>query len=239
MTDLPSQATLVHLGKAAIFRDLDTSQLNEILANAYRVEIKRREFLFHQGEPADTFYIILEGNARLTQISPEGCQVTIHYFGPGDVMAIAVVFADAEYPVSAEATSDCVFLAWDKETAVRYMEQYPQLAINSMVIVAERFWELQNRYRELATQRVERRVANAVLRLSRQGNGQSVSQPLPTLSLSRQELAEMTGTTLFTVSRICSQWEQQGLLTSGREQITVIRPEELVAIAEDISSSTP
>jgi CRP-like cAMP-binding protein len=238
MTFYPNQADLDNLRQAQIFCDLKGSQLEEILTVAYQVEVKRREFLFHQGEPADAFYIILEGNARLTQISPEGRQVTIHYFGPGDVMAIAAVFADAEYPVSAEVTSDCVFLAWDKETAVRYMEQYPQLAINSMVIVAERFWELQNRYRELATQRVERRVANAVLRLYRQGNGQLVSQPLPTLSLSRQELAEMTGTTLFTVSRICSQWEQQGLLTSGREQITVIRPEELVAIAEEISSST-
>jgi CRP-like cAMP-binding protein len=237
MTYDPSQETLALLGKTNIFRDLNPAQLKEILSSAHRFQVERRSFLFHQGEPANSFYVLLEGNARLTQITPEGRQVILHYFGPGDVMAVIVVLANAEYPASAEATTDCVVLSWDREEAIRHLEQYPHLAIKGMEMVAGRFWELQNRYLELATQRVERRVAHALLRLTRQGNGRDSQQPSPTLSLSRQDLAEMTGTTLFTVSRICSQWEQQGILDSGREQITLLQPEELTAIAEDLPIS--
>ncbi len=237
MTYNSSQETLALLGKTNIFRDLNPAQLKEILSSAHRFQAKRHSFLFHQGEPANSFYVLLEGNARLTQITPEGRQVIMHYFGPGDVMAVIVVLAKAEYPASAEATTDCVLLSWDREAAIRHMERYPHVAIKGMEMVAGRFWELQNRYLELATQRVERRVAHALLRLTRQRNGRDFQQPSPTLSLSRQDLAEMTGTTLFTVSRICSHWEQQGILDSGREQITLLQPEELTAIAEDLPIS--
>jgi CRP-like cAMP-binding protein len=164
-------------------------------------------------------------------------QVIMHYFSSGDVMAVIVALANADYPGTAEATTDCVFLSWDRGEAIRLMERYPRLAVNGMEMVAGRFWELQNRYRELATQRVERRVAHAILRLDRQGNGRKSQQVAPTLALSRQDLAEMTGTTVFTVSRICSHWEQQGILTTGREQITLLQPEELREIAENLPAS--
>ncbi len=241
MTYPATHETLDLLKKTAIFRNLKLAQLEVILSSAHHFHIERRSFLFHQGEPATTFYVLLEGNAQLTQITPEGRQVSLHYFGPGDVMAVIVALANGDYPGSAEATTDCTVLSWDRATAIQYMEQYPRLAVNGMEMVAGRFWELQNRYRELATQRVERRVAHAILRLDRQGNCRDLQHPGPTLSLSRQDLAEMTGTTLFTVSRICSQWEQQGILVTGREQITLLQPEELTAIAEDlpVSESAP
>ena len=146
MIDNPSQETLALLGKTNIFRDLNPEQLKEILSSAHRFKSKRHSFLFHQGEPANSFYVLLEGNARLTQITPEGRQVIMHYFGPGDVMAVIVVLANAEYPASAETTTDCIILSWDREVAIRLMEQYPPLAIKGMEMVAGRFWELQNRY---------------------------------------------------------------------------------------------
>lgn len=237
MTFSPSQETLASLSTTAIFHNLSPAQLKEILSSAHCLEVERRSFLFHQGEPANFFYVLLEGNARLSQITPEGRQVIMHTFSPGDVMAIIVALANGEYPGSAEATTDSIFLSWDRGEAMRLMECYPRLAVNGMGMVAGRFWELQNRYRELATQRVERRVAHAILRLDRQGNGRKSQQIAPTLALSRQDLAEMTGTTLFTVSRICSQWEQQGILTTGREQITLLQPEALTAIAEDLPAN--
>jgi hypothetical protein len=71
----PSQDTFALLSKTAIFRNLDPVQLQEIVSSAHRFEVERRCFLFHQGEPADFFYVLLEGNARLSQITPEGRQV--------------------------------------------------------------------------------------------------------------------------------------------------------------------
>ena len=222
------------LAKAQLFAGLNEDQLRIILQHAYSREVERRGFYFHQGEPAETFYLIRQGQVRLSQINPEGKQVIIHLFGPGDVMAVIVVISHTAYPLSAEAMTDSVGWAWDRETAVSLMEQFPRLAINGLDMVAQRFHELQNRYRELATERVEQRVARALIRLVHQRNGYAPQQPYPLLALTRQDLAEMTGTTLYTVSRICSQWEQQGLLQTGREQLHIHNLDHLLAIADDL-----
>jgi CRP/FNR family transcriptional regulator, nitrogen oxide reductase regulator len=225
--------------KTQLFDGLTEAQLRVILEHAYLREVERRGFYFHQGEPADTFYLIRQGQVRLSQINPEGKQVIIHLFGPGDVMAVIVVLSHTAYPLSAEAVTDSVAWAWDRETAVALMEQFPRLAINGLDMVAQRFLELQNRYRELATERVEQRVARALIRLVHQRNGYVPQQPYPLLALTRQDLAEMTGTTLYTVSRICSNWEQQGLLQTGREQLHIHNLDHLLAIADDLPQRSP
>lgn len=232
-----SDPDLELLAKTKLFEGLTEEQLHIIQQHATRVDVPRRSFFFQQGEAATTFYLIRHGQARLSQINPDGKQVIIHLFGPGDVMAVIVVLSNATYPLSAEAITDCAAWAWSRETAVHLMQQCPRLAINGMNMVAHRFLELQNRYRELATERVEQRVARALIRLIHQRNGYQPQKPYPLLSLTRQDLAEMTGTTLYTVSRICSSWEQQGLLETGREQLHIHNLEELTIIADDLRPS--
>ncbi len=222
------------IGSTQLFHGLTEAQLETVLQAAHLYEVERRSFYFHQGEPATTFYVILRGDVRLAQLTPEGRQVIIHYLGPGSVMAAIVVFSNDDYPVSAEAATDSVALGWDHQTGLALMEQFPRLAINGMEMVAERFLELQNRYRELATERVERRVARAILRLVQQRSGANNDLNHRPLKVTRQDIAEMTGTTLFTVSRICSQWEERGWLETGREQITLLNVAELTAVAEDL-----
>jgi CRP-like cAMP-binding protein len=114
------------------------------------------------------------------------------------------------------------------------MEDSSTLALNGLRMVAQRFRDLQRRYKELATERVERRVARTLLRLTRQTGKRTAEGVLLDLPLSRQDLGELTGTTLYTVSRILSRWEQEGLIITGRERVTVRKPHGLVSIAEDL-----
>ena len=93
-----------------------------------------------------------------------------------------------------------------------------------------------DRYRELATERVEQRVARAIIRLTRQVGKRTEQGVLLDMPLSRQDLGEMTGTTLYTVSRIMSGWEQKGLISTGRERIVILNPHGLVTVAEDLTS---
>ena len=149
-------------------------------------------------------------------------------------MGIIVALSNTTYPLSAEVVMDCIALSWDYEGTIGLMEQYPRLALNGLRLVAGRFHELQNRYRELSTERVEQRVARAVLRLARQSGRRTEKGVLLDLPISRQDLGEMTGTTLYTVSRILSGWEQMGLIETGRERIVIRSPHDLVVIAEDL-----
>ena len=178
--------------------------------------------------------MLLTGRVRVTQLNPEGHQVILHMIGPGDGFALVAPFSHGEYGVAAEAVEDSEALAWDGPTMERLMREFPPLAINALRFLSGRLHELQERYRELATEKVERRVARAVLRLARQAGRKTEAGILIDLPLSRQDLAEMTGTTLYTVSRILSGWEAAGLVEVGRERVVIKRGHGLVSIAEDL-----
>lgn len=234
MDEDPSSAPLEALAKSPIFRGLQTSQLHIVLQAASHRRVRRKEFFFRQEEAAAYFYVIVAGRIRLTQLTEEGHQVIMRFIGPGDGIGIVAALAGADYPVSAEAITDCWALSWDEQALVGLMERFPCLAVNGMLLVTGRFQELQHRYRELATERVERRVARALLRLARQAGRRSEEGILLAMPLTRQDLAEMTGTTLYTVSRICSKWESNELIETGRERFVIRNPHGLVTIAEDL-----
>ena len=224
------------VGSSPLFRGCDDATIEAALEMAGYSRISRGTYYFHQGEEAKAFYVIVEGRVRLSQLNPEGHQVIIHFMGPGDGMGIIVALSGSIYPLSAEAVSDSVALKWDYESTISLLENYSLVAFNGLRLIAGRFHELQNRYRELATERVEQRVARALMRLTRQVGKRTDEGVLLDLPLSRQDLGEMTGTTLYTVSRILSRWEQYGLIMTGRERIVIRNPLGLVIIAEDLPS---
>lgn len=234
MSESTVREPLELLAGAPLFESVSVKVRKAALRVSYRRRFRAREFFFYQDEPATTFYVLLQGRARLLQMTPEGHQVIIRYVGPGDGIGIIVALSDMAYPLSAEAVTECLALAWDSENVTRLLEKYPDLALSGMRLIAGRFRGLQRRYQELATEKVERRIARTLLRLARQVGKKTDQGVLIDLPLSRQDLGEMTGTTLYTVSRILSRWEQDELIATGRERVVICNPHGLVTIAEDL-----
>jgi CRP-like cAMP-binding protein len=229
------------IGKNPPFQRLQPAELEVVRQSARLRPVEQEAYFFHQGDSATTFYILVEGRVKLTEVTPEGQQILVRFISPGEAMGIIAALSKAVYPLSAQAVERCLALAWDGEILEQLMERYPLIAIDGLRMVSRRWHELEERFRELATERVERRVAQALLRLVRQA-GRKVDQGvLIDLPLSRQDLAEMTGTTLYTVSRILSRWEQQNLVEAGRERVLIRYPHGLARIAEDLppESSPP
>jgi len=193
-----------------------------------------QSYLYQQGDPAETFYILHSGRIKLSQVTVDGQQIILRYVAPSEAFGVISVLSEAEYPVSAEAVEDSQVIAWTRERMHQLMIQEPKIALNALKILSARVREFQDRVRELSTERVERRIARALLRLARQTGKKTDQGVLIDMPISRQDLAEMTGTTLYTVSRTLSQWENKGLIKSGREQITIRFPHGLVTIAEDL-----
>lgn len=217
-----------------LFKTLNEAALKEVARMTRSRRIEADDFLFQQGDPAESLYMVQEGRVKLGQVTPEGQQVILRIATPGEAIAVVAVLADMVYPVSAQAVEDSRLLYWDKASMRWIMERFPAVALNAIQVLSLRVREFQDRVRELATEKVERRIARALLRLARQ-TGRKVSEGvLIDLTLSRQDLAQMTGTTLYTVSRTLSQWENMGLIKSGREQIIIRFPHGLVTIAEDL-----
>ena len=169
------------------------------------------------------------------QANPNGQQVNLRTIYPWQMFgALGAVRAEASYPASAQTLEDSTALAIHSKFLHSMLETRPYLSFDLMNLMTAYIQEMQARYRELATERVEQRVANALIRLAGQAGIRSEKDAAIELSFSRQDVAEMTGSTLFTVSRLFSEWERQGIIKTGRERIRILKPHELVRIADGV-----
>lgn len=227
-----SPATLSVLRAGDLFGGMAGGDISAIVARGRPVAYPQGSFLFMEGEPAATFYVLLEGYLRLTRLAPSGRQVVVAVLGRGEAVALVAAMSEIPYPATAEAQTAVRAIAWAAAQAPDLMNAYPALAVNGMRLAGRRFVGLQGRFEDLATRPVEQRVAGELLRLAQrvsQANGRGVVLNVP---LSRADIAEMTGTTHYTVSRICSGWEQEGIIHTANGRIAILLPDALRAIAE-------
>lgn len=201
---------------ATLFEDLTPDELAAVIAAGHLVSVPHNAYFFLEGEKARFVHILTAGKAKLTQVTLDGQQVIFGYIIPGREFAVIAALESTIYPVSAQAVGDSQALVWDREGINELMFQYPRIAVNALKILSGRIAGFQNRIRELATQRVERRIARSLLRLANQTGKLTAEGVLIDLPLSRQDLAEMNGTTLYTVSRTLTKWEKRGIVRSKR-----------------------
>ncbi len=223
------------LRKAAIFRDCSPDQLSGFLDAGTLRAVEEDGFFFLQGDPAGRLYVLVQGRGRLTQVTPDGQQIALRLLVPGQMFgAIGLTDGQAAYPVSAQALEDSQAFAWEVEAFRRLADQVPHMAFDMLGLMTAYVREMQDRYRELATERVEQRLARTLMRLAAQSGRKTDEGVLIDTALTRQDLAEMSGTTLYTASRMLSEWERQGIIHTGRERIVLTDPHGLVRIAEDL-----
>jgi CRP/FNR family transcriptional regulator, nitrogen oxide reductase regulator len=223
-----------HLQRVELFQGIVPDNLARIAQAARRRQISAETFLFHQGDPAEMIYVPVQGRLKLTQITPEGHEVILRYVGVGEMTGATAAFGETAYPASAEAMEETSVLGWDNEAMIILIGQYPRLGLNILRLLSVRLQEVQDRLREMSTERVEQRIARALVRLVSQLGRKTETGVLIDLALSRQDLANMTGTTLYTVSRVLSRWEEEGIIEAGREKVLIKHPPSLVVIAEDL-----
>lgn len=229
----PEEAALV--GRAPIFRELGSEAQREVAGRARRVALKKGQALFQQGDRADAVFLVLAGRVKIVEAGAEGNVVVLRLDGPGALLGLlAALGGEPSYPVSAEVLEPCTAARWDGRELSALMRAHPGIALAALPMVLARLREVQDQYRELATERVERRVARAVVRLVRQAGQRTPEGVRVDVALTRQELAEMAGTTLYTVSRLLSRWAADGVLVTRGRKLLITQPHALVRLAEEL-----
>ncbi|MGC8915428.1 MAG: Crp/Fnr family transcriptional regulator [Thermoanaerobaculum sp.] len=217
-----------------LLKGLDGAAQDEVLGLGASRKLRRGQVLFRQRDPAQALYVVAAGKVKLVQEDSFGHQVVVRFVGPGQVMAAVALTPGHVYPVTAQAVEETTVVAWAAEVLRELGRRYPALTLAATAEIAAHMRDMQERFLELASERVEQRLARCLLRLARQVGKRVPGGVLLDVPLSRQDLAAMTGATLYTVSRILSHWESQGILRAGRQKVLITSPHGLVAVAEDL-----
>jgi CRP-like cAMP-binding protein len=224
------------LRRVNVFRDATDEDLKLFVEKGIPRSIEEGEFFFFQGDPATYLYVLVSGRAKLLQTNQVGQQVNLRIINEWQMFgALGAVREAATYPATAQALEPSTALAIESSFLKEMMQTRPHLNINLMQLMTGYIMEMQERYRELATERVERRIAMTILRLAGQiGRRAEGRETIVELPLSRQDVAEASGTTMYTVSRVLADWERRGLVEAGRERVLIRNPHGLVQISEGL-----
>ncbi len=212
------------------FSRLAGAEIRTILLQATSRRYEAGVAIFDEGDPARHFYLLLDGTIRVVRITEEGEQVTSHYIPAGQLFGIAKALGRTTYPATAITASETLVLSWPTQLWDGFIANYDGFATETYKTIGARVSDMNNRVVEMSTQHVEQRVARALLRLVNQ-SGKKVDDGIEIgFPITRQDVSEMTGTTLHTVSRLLSAWEKDGLVRSKRKQIVVCDPHRMVVL---------
>jgi CRP/FNR family transcriptional regulator, nitrogen oxide reductase regulator len=221
--------------RSSLFQDVNPAVFEQVLACAVERSMEQGGYYFMQGDPAAHAYVLVQGRVKMVQLTPSGQQITLRMMTPGQTFGgIALLNPEAGYPATALAVENSTALAWGTDRLRHLAEQEPHLSLNIMQLMHGYITELQTRQQALVTARVEQRIARTLLKLAAQSGKQVEEGVLIDMPLTRQDVAEMSGTTLFTVSRTLNEWERSSLLKIGRERVIICDPHGLVRLADDL-----
>ena len=221
--------------QSSLFKNIRSDVFVQVLESSVPRSVEEGGFFFLQGDPATHAYVLVEGRVKMIQITPNGQQITMRILTPGQTYAgIALLNPRAGYPATAQAVENSTALAWGTAHLRELVEKDPSISLNVMSLMHGYISELQERQKALVTDRVEQRIARILLKLAAQSGRKIDEGVLIDLPITRQDIAEMSGTTLYTVSRTLNEWERSGLLEIGRERVVIREPHGLVSIADEL-----
>jgi CRP-like cAMP-binding protein len=214
---------------AAIFKDLSNAECQQIVSNATERQYASRQLIVHEGDEGRSVLMALWGRVKVSQVSHTGDEVILRVQASGEVIGGLGMLPGESHSSTIRAMEACKVMSWKLEDFHWLCARYPALQRNALQIMSEKLHILQECFCEMATLRVPSRLARTLVRLEGEGcEGQNVS-----ITFTCEELAQMTGTTLFTVSRLLCKWTEMGLIYPENRGVVIKDVEGLLAIADE------
>jgi CRP-like cAMP-binding protein len=206
----------------ALFRALsgdDRARLAEVSALRF---YEKGEALFAEGDTSDFLYTILSGHAKVIKSIPSGKEVILEIFGPGDPIGAIAAYEDRPYPATAVAIERTSCLLVRRAPFFGLLQRHPTLVKGFILGLTQRIVELTKRIPEVAGGRVETRFAHLFLKLADKAGRPGPEGTFIPMALSRQDLADLTGTTIESCIRIMSRWGKEGTVRTEKEGFVLL-----------------
>ncbi len=212
------------LKQSLIFSGLNEGDLEALSKLAVSHVFKAGEYLFWEGDAPARFYVVASGRVKVLKHSSLGKEFVVAFFGPGEVFGEVAVFEERPYPASAQAMSDAEVLGIERDRFLAFLSGHPEVSLRIINMLGGRLRDAQSRLNALAGERAEQRVARTLLMLSLK-----LGQSLP---FTRQEIADMSGTTIETAIRVMSRMKSGGMIRSRRGRTDILDETKLRLLSE-------
>lgn len=205
--------------RLTLFSDISPADCRTIVSTARERRFLRRETIFFEGDPVRQAVFLLSGCVKITQLGFAGAEVILRLSGAGDIVSgFCQLGANCGHCSTAQAIRPSTALVWQAATLDKLLDRFPAFQRNTIRALEERLQEQEQRFREVSTDKVASRLSSELIRLSnRLGRASGNAE----IGLSRSELAQLIGTTEFTVSRLLTRWQKLGIVSSRRESVQV------------------
>jgi CRP-like cAMP-binding protein len=220
------------LSHATIFRALSLEHRRLLAEVTVACSFHRGERIFREGDEPIHLYTVINGRVKIVKLTPAGQEAILEVFGPGDPLGAVAVYERRPYPASAVTMEEATCLCIESGTFFSLLEQHPSLVRSLLSGLNLRLVELTRRITELTGGRVENRIARLFVRLSREfGRTERGGTFIPIL-LTRQELADMAGTTVETCIRVVSRWTKEGVIRTEEDGFVILDPKAISFLSQ-------
>ncbi len=231
MPDLRAERVHAAVQSLPMFRGLPPEERAWVESVAVMRDLAKGDLLWDEGDPADSLTLIVSGRVKIVRHG-DGADVILEIFGTGEPVGAVAVYNRMRYPASAVALEPTALLCMPARDYFALLERHPDLSRTLVGELTRLYVALSRKLQDMRTQRVEARIAQLFLGLAeRMGRPDEAGTRIP-MHLSRQEVAEMVGTTVESAIRVLSRWGRDGVLTSGERQFVIPSVDALRAIAD-------
>jgi CRP/FNR family transcriptional regulator, nitrogen oxide reductase regulator len=212
--------------KSRFLQGLEKRELESILTPASHRRLLANSVVQNQGEPASRLFLLTSGRARYFYITEEGRKILFLWLRPGDIFGGGALMAQPlSYLVNVETVKDSRMLVWDRTTIRSLAARYPRLRENALSIAWDYFTYYVATHTALVSNTARERLARVLVNFAN-GIGQEVPRGIQ-LEVTNEDLANEANVTVFTASRLLSEWQRNGAILKSRGKILLLSPERL------------
>jgi CRP/FNR family transcriptional regulator, cyclic AMP receptor protein len=223
---MPASAdeTAALLGRVPVFEELADDDLRRVAEVTVPRRFAAGEVVFREGDDSDTCYVVHAGHARAIREHPDGRQITLATFGPGDIFGELAMFDDERRSATVEAIDDLDALAILGGDMRRLMHEHAEIAVKLAVALVRRLRAANERLARQSFQTVQSRVAAVLAQLVEQARGEGAGPRDVQITATQADLAKLAGSSRESASRFLAVLERAGVISQGRGRLTVHDP---------------
>ncbi len=214
-----------------LFKNLTDDELKEMEPYLLTAAFKKKETIFSEGEPPEWFYLVLSGKVKITKLSHEGKELILELISPHDIFGGVAVIRGFAYPANAVAMEDSEVLKISRKNLMRLVDRFPNLMYFIALQLGDRMKSSYDSLKNIALERVEARIAALLLKLANKLGVETGEGTLIDMRLTKQDVADMVGTTVETSIRTFSKFKKDGLVTDHEGKFVVKDPERLAGLS--------